>query len=189
MIFASCLRYRVVCSYNPERPERLYIDICRDGFCSHDLMFEMQKKKYHDDKLERVFNDSHGIMLVAGRNDGVVRLCYTQHRDVMAQIQQKKKRALIDPKILQVYKKMIEEGGMGLTISMPVYAYNDELGKALRDNEYARTPYEEAAIYEKQRKQRFEKLKKIRLDFYAKQKYASAPHLGLMLKQMKYLGD
>lgn len=188
MILASVLRYRVVCSYNPEKPEKLYIDICRDGFCSHDLMFEMQKKKYHDDKLERVFNDSRGIMLNYKRDDGDVCLIYTKHRDKMAQLSQAKKRALVDPKILEVFRKM-NENGLGLTISMPMYAYNDELGKKLKKGDYARTPQEEAALFEKERKERLERLKKIRQEFYAKQKYAFAPHLALMIKQLRQSGD
>lgn len=188
MIFASVLRYRVVCSYNPEKPEKLYIDICRDGFCSHDLMFDMQKKKYHDDKLERVFNDSRGIMLNYGREDGTIKLIYTKHRDKMAQLAQEKKRALIDPKILEVFKKM-NENGYGLTISMPMYAYSEELGKKLNKGAYARTPQEEAALLAKENNERLEKLKKIRQDFYAKQKYASAPHLALMIKQLRQSGD
>lgn len=188
MILASVLRYRVVCSYNPEKPEKLYIDICRDGFCSHDLMFEMQKKKYHDDKLERMFNDSRGIMLAYWWQDETVKLFYTKHRDKMAQIAQEKKRALVDPKILEVFKKMNEDG-WGLTISMPVYAYSEALGKELKEGALARTPQEEAALFEKEKKERLEKLKKIREEFYAKQKYASAPHLALMIKQLRQSGD
>ena len=188
MVLASVLRYRVVCSSNPEKPENLYIDICRDGFCSHDLMFEMQKKKYHDDKLERVFNDSRGIMLNYRREDGAVKLIYTKHRDKLAQLVQEKKRALIDPKILAVFEKMTENG-LGLTISMPVYAYSDELGQKMKKGAYAQTPQEEVALMEKERKERLEKLKQIRQEFYAQQKYAYAPHLALMIKQLRQSGD
>ena len=188
MILASVLRYRVVCSCNPKKPENVYIDICRDGFCSHDLMFEMQKKKYHDDKLERIFNDSRGIMLNYWREDGRIQLIYTKHRDKMAQIEQEKKRARIDSEILVVFKKM-NENGLGLTISMPVFAYNEVLGKSIKKGDYPKTLYEEEAFFEKERKERLEQLKKIRLDFYAQKKYASAPHLALYLKQLRQSGD
>lgn len=188
VFFARYLKYRVVCSYNPERPERLYIDICRDGFCSHDLMFKLQKEKYHDDKLERVFNDSRGIMLQEGREDGSISLIYTYHTDKMARIAQAKKRQVVDPAIIRTFKRMKEEG-CSLTFSVPVCAYQKELGEVLKQDGRVESLQDEIALKETLEKERLLKLKKIRADFYASRKYASAPHLALMLKQMEYSGD
>lgn len=187
MFYAMFLRYRVVCSYNPEKPGKYYIDICRDGFCSHDLMFELQKKKYNDDKLERVFNDSRGIMLKEGR-DGSVALIYTWHNDKMARLAQQEKRAVIDPLILRVFKQMKEEEAC-VTFSMPVCAYAEERGEILKRDGNVQCLQDEIALQEVLRKERLEKLKAIRHAFYAKQKYAAAPHLRLMLAQAERSGD
>ena len=180
-------RYRVVCSYNPEKPEKLYIDICRDGFCSHDLMFELQKKKYDDNKLERVFNDSRGIMLREGR-DGSVALLYTYHKDIMARKAQMEKRAVIDPIILRVFKRMKEEGN-SVTFSMPACMYGLERGEILKRDGNVQSLQDEMALEETLKKEQLEKLKEVRHAFYAKQKYAAAPHLRLMLMQAVRSGD
>ncbi len=187
MFDALFWRYRVVCSYNPEKPERVYIDICRDGFCSHDLMFELQKKNYNDDKLQRIFNDSRGIMLQEGR-DGSIALLYTRHRDIMAHQAQMKKRAVIDPMIIQTFKKMREEGHC-MSFSMPVCAYSAERGEILKRDGNVQCLQDEIALQETLRKEKLAKLKEIRHEFYARNKYAAAPHLRLMLKQAEYSGD
>lgn len=187
MFYSMFTRYRVVCSCNPENPEKLYIDICRDGFCSHDLMFELQKKKYNDKKLERIFNDSRGIMLKEGR-DGSVALLYTYHRDIMARKAQQEKRAVIDPIILRVFKRMKEEGN-SVTFSMPACMYSQERGEILKRDGNVQSLQDEMALAETLRKERLEKLKEIRHAFYAKQKYAAAPHLRLMLMQAVRSGD
>ncbi|MCM1323555.1 MAG: hypothetical protein NC218_05290 [Acetobacter sp.] len=187
MFYSMFTRYRVVCSQNPEKPEKVYIDICRDGFCSHDLMFQLQKKKYCDDKLERIFNDSRGIMLKEGR-DGSVALLYTYHRDIMARKAQNEMRARIDPLIIQVFRRMKEEGHC-VTFSMPMNAYSQERGEILKRDGNVQCLQDEIALAEILRKERLEKLKKVRHDFYAKQKYAAAPHLRLMLAQAERSGD
>lgn len=187
IVYATYLRYRVICSQNPEHPEKMYVDICRDGFCSHDYMFELQKKKYNDEKLERVFNDSRGIMLEERRADGAVTLKYTRHRDPMAQKAQKEKRAIIDPIILRVFKRMKEEGEF-LTFSMPAVMYAEERGEIVK-RDGVQCLQDEMALAETLRNERMKKLKKIRQEFYAKKKYAAAPHLRLMLKQAERSGD
>lgn len=187
IFYAMSLRYRVVCSHNPEYPDKLYVDICRDGFCSHDYMFEQQKKKYGDEKLKRVFNDSRGIMLREGR-DGSVALIYTYHKDVMARKAQKEKRAVIDPIILRVFRRMKEEGAC-VTFSMPACLYAQERGEILKRDGNVQCLQDEIALEETLRKERLEKLKQVRQAFYAKQKYASAPYLRLMLAQAERAGD
>ena len=187
MFSAMFYRYRVVCSCDPAKPEKLYIDICRDGFCSHDLMFELQKKNYHNDKLERIFNDSRGIMLREGR-DGSIALLYTRHKDINAHLAQMERRAVIDPLIIQVFKRMREEG-RHMSFSLPVCAYSKERGEILKQDGNVQCRQDEIALAETLRKERIEKLKEIRQAFYAKQKYAAAPHMRLMLAQAEYLGD
>lgn len=187
MFYAMFIRYRVVCSQNPEKPEKVYIDICRDGFCSHDLMFQLQKKKYNDNKLERVFNDSRGIMLREGR-DGSIALLYTNHKDAMARKAQNEKRAIIDPLIIRVFKQMKEEGAC-VTFSMPMNAYGEERGGILKREGNVQCLKDEIALTETLRQERLEKLKQVRHEFYAKQKYANAPHLRLMLAQAERSGD
>lgn len=187
MFYAMYTRYRVVCSSNPKNPEKIYIDICRDGFCSHDLMFELQKKKYNDNKLERIFNDSRGIMLKEGR-DGSIALLYTYHNDIMARKAQKEKRAVIDPIILRAFKRMKEEG-KSVTFSMPACMYSQERGEILKHDGNVQSLQDEMALDETLRKERLEKLKEVRHAFYAKQKYAAAPHLRLMMMQAERSGD
>lgn len=187
--YASVLYYRVVVSHNPQIPNVFYVDICRDGFCSHDILFKMQKKFYHNDKLEQVFNDSNGIKLRETR-DGQVSLLYTKHKDVMAQLHQQKLRAQIDMEILRVFRKMKEDKKM-LTISVPLFddvvaeGMKQEFGRRFEVNSLRA----EELKLQYERQQRLEKLKKVRLAYYANQKYASAPHLRLMLQQQKYSGD
>ncbi len=187
IFYAMSLRYRVVCSHNPEHPEKVYVDICRDGFCSHDYMFEQQKKKYNDEKLERMFNDSRGIMLKEAR-DGTLALIYTSHKDIKAREAQKKKRALVDPLIFEVFKKMKEEGKC-VSFSMPTVMYAEERGAILKCEGNVQSLQDEMVLQETLRKERLEKLKQVRHDFYAKQKYAAVPHLRLMLRQAERLGD
>ncbi len=187
IFYAMSLRYRVVCSHNPEHPDKLYVDICRDGFCSHDYMFEQQKKKYKDDKLERVFNDSRGIMLKEAR-DGTLALIYTSHKDPKAREAQKKKRAQVDPIIFEVFNKMKEEGKC-VSFSMPAVMYAEERGEILKRDGNVQCLQDEMVLEETLRKERLEKLKQVRHDFYAKQKYAAAPHLRLMLAQAGRSGD
>lgn len=187
IFYAMSLRYRVVCSHNPEHPEKVYVDICRDGFCSHDYMFEQQKKKYNDDKLERVFNDSRGIMLKEAR-DGSIGLVYTRHRDARAHEAQQKKREVVDPIILEVFKKMKEENAI-VSFSMPAVMYAEERGAILKREGNVQSLQDEMALAETLRKERLEKLKQVRHEFYAKQKYAAAPHLRLMLMQAERSGD
>lgn len=187
MFYAMFTRYRVVCSHNPEKPDKIYIDICRDGFCSHDLMFQMQKKKYNDSNLERIFNDSRGIMLKEGR-DGSVALVYTYHNDIMARKIQKEKRAKVAPLIMQVFRQMKKQKRC-VTFSMPMSAYSEERGKILKRDGDVRCLQDEIALAETLRQERLEKLKQVRHEFYAKQKYANAPHLRLMLAQAERLSD
>lgn len=187
MFYSMYTRYRVVCSYNPEKPSRLYIDICRDGFCSHDLMFELQKKNYNDDKLQRVFNDSRGIMLREGR-DGAIALLYTRHRDIKAHEAQMEKRAVIDPLIIQVFKRMREQGAH-VSFGLPVCAYSAERGEILKRDGNVQSLKDEIALAETLRKEKLERLKVVRHAYYERQKYAAAPHLRLMLAQAEHSGD
>lgn len=187
--YASVIYYRVVCSYNPENPNVFYIDICRDGFCSHDILFKMQKKFYRNDKLERVFNDSNGIKIREMR-DGHVSLIYTKHRDIMAQQKQQALRQKIDPEIMRVFQQMKAQNKL-LTISVPLQdsVIVDELKQTLGVNFVVNSLRAEDLKKQYERQKRLEKLKKVRQAYYAGRKYASTPHLRLMLQQMMYSGD
>lgn len=182
VFFASVLSYRVVCSWEPDCPKRIYVDICRDGFCSHDLLFEMQKKFYNNDKLERIFNDSRGIFIKETRDGSSVNLIYIKHRDPMAQKRQKELRALVDGEIMRVFRRMKEEGKLQ-TISVQTqfdWVPTTSEPKSL---------FEEKAKEEKSRAERLKKLKKIRSEYYASRKYANAPHIRLMMAQKERSGD
>lgn len=174
---ASVLSYRVVCSWEPDCPKRIYVDICKDGFCSHDYLFEMQKKFYHNDKLERIFNDSRGIMLRQARDGGDIHLFYVKHKDIMAQQKQKKLRELVDGEIIRVFKRMIEEGKQQ-TISVSLLDFKPDENK-----HYPESAQEEKIMEAMKREKRLKQLKIIRQAYYAKQKYASCPHVQLMLNQ------
>ena len=187
--YASVIYYRVVVSHDSDRPNVYYVDMCRDGFCSHDIMFKMQKKFYRNDKLERVFNDSNGIKLKEAR-DGKVSLIYTKHRDVMAAKHQQELRQKIDPEIMRVFKKMKEDNRL-MTISVPLQdsVIVDEMKRVLGAHFKVDSLQAEKLKTQYERQKRLEQLKAVRQAYYAQQKYASAPHLKLMIQQMKYSGD
>ena len=187
IFYASVLTYRVVCSHNPQRPEKIYVDICKDGFSSHDLLFEMQKKVYHDDKLERIFNDSKGIYLKEFVQSGEVRLIYVKHRDVMAQQRQNKLRQKVDAEILRVFRDMKQQHKIQ-TISVPVQSFHyDKLQN--HAPVVAQSIYQETMQFELARQEKIKKLKQVRLAYYAKQKYAANPQLLLQWKQAARSGD
>lgn len=181
-------RFRVVCSHNLNNPDKFFIDISLDGLASHDAIFKMQKIRYKDENLERVCNDGRGIMLREARSDGSIHLMYTQHRDPYAQLAQKRMRAIIDPLIIARFKEM-REGEHIQTICEPLFTYNYELQNVCKSKGYAESLQEEEALREVKKQERLKKLKQIRQEFYAKQKYADAPHLRLMLKQAECRGD
>ncbi len=188
MFYAMNTMYRVVVSHNPEHPNTYFIDICRDGFCSHDMIFEMQKKYYEDDNLQRVFNDSRGIMLVVSRDGNDCHLRYTWHNDYMARQHQALLRKKIDPQIMNVFDKMIEKGRMQ-TISVPLIEVETDLQRVCKEKGYAENLQEEEALKAAARAERLQQLKKIRHKYYLNQKYAAAPHLRLMLAQAERSGD
>lgn len=177
--------YRVVCSENQDLyPGKIFVDICRDGFCSHDCIFKM--RQYLNPGVERIFNDSRGIMLREAR-DGSFHLVYTRHRDVRAQKDQEIKRQRVDGLIIEEFKKMREKG-LIQTISVP-YARLMYVGENVKKGGKVNTFQEERAYELLNKEERIARLKAIRSAFYEKDKYAKAPHLRLMLEQMKYRGD
>jgi hypothetical protein len=177
--------YRVVCSENKDLyPGVIFIDICRDGFCSHDCMFKM--RQHLNPGVERMFNDSRGIMLREAR-DGSINLVYTKHKDVMAQRAQEKKRKRVDHLIIEEFKKMKERGAVQ-TISVPstqLQYVGEECKKSGKISSYQ----EEKAYKLLNKEERIARLKAIRSAYYENRKYAEAPHLRLMQEQRKYLGD
>lgn len=187
MFYMGNAAYRVVVSHNEQYPDIYFIDICRDGFCSHDMLFCMQKKYYEDENLTRVFNDSRGIMLIA-TPEGQLFLRYTGHRDKMAREHQRLLRQKIDPLIIKTFNKMMADGKMQ-TICVPFVEIDYDLQRACQQKGYAESLQEEDALKAIERKERIERLKKIRHKFYLKQKYASAPHIRLMLAQAGRSGD
>ena len=187
IFYASVTTYRVVVSHNPENPDVFYVDMCRDGFCSHDLLLKMQKKFYRNEKLERVFNDSKGIFLKEYRADGHISLIYTKHRDVMAQQRQEKLRQKIDPEIIRVFKQMKAENKIQtISVQTEKFYYPDDK-KVLPVK--PRSLYQENMLAEISRQEKIEKLKAIKQAYYAKQKYASCPEVMLAWKQAVRNGD
>lgn len=181
IFYSSSTLYRVVVSHDLKRPDIFYVDMCRDGFCSHDLLFQMQKKFYRKPELERVFNDSKGIFLRESR-DGNITLLYTKHHDIMAQKRQTELRAKIDGEILRVFKQMKAEGKLQ-TISVQVHEfyYDNERPQIEKP---ARSLYEETARAKLLREEKAEQLRKVKQEYYARQKYASEPHIRLKLNQL-----
>lgn len=187
IFYSSVITYRVVVSHNPEKPDIFYVDMCRDGFCSHDLLFKMQKKFYRNDKLERVFNDSKGIFLKEYRADGHIVLGYVHHHDVMAQQHQAKLREKIDPEIIRVFKQMKAENKIQ-TISVQTEEFYYAEGKK-KLPEYPRNLRQESIMAEAKRLDKIKKLKEIKQAYYAQQKYASSPQTMLAWKQAIRSGD
>lgn len=180
IFYSNVTAYRVVVSHNPENPDVFYVDMCRDGFCSHDLLFKMQKKFYRNDKLERVFNDSKGIFLKEYR-DGRVSLCYVHHNDVMARQKQASLRQKVDGEILRVFKQMKSAGKLQTICVQPQEFYYDE--QRPRFQKSPMSLYEETAKETMDRKEKASKLKEIKKAYYARQKFAASPHVLLAWKQ------
>ncbi len=181
IFYASSTLYRVVVSHHPERPDIYYVDMCRDGFCSHDLLFQMQKKFYRSPQLERVFNDSKGIFLRESRN-GDITLLYTKHRDIMAQKRQAELRAKVDGEIIRVFKQMkAEEKLQTISVQVHEFYYDNERPNIEKP---ARSLYEETARAKLLREEKAERLRKIKQEYYARQKYAAEPHIKLKLNQL-----
>ena len=180
-----CESYRVVCSENQDLyPGEVFVDICRDGFCSHDCIFKM--RQHLNPGVERIFNDSRGIMLREAR-DGSVNLVYTKHRDVRAQKTQEEKRKRVDHLIIAEFKKM-KENGLVQTISVPSLQL-EYVGDACKKSGKVSSAKEEKAYKLLNKEERIARLKAIRSAYYENRKYAEAPHLRLMLEQHKYLSD
>jgi len=186
IFYSNVTTYRVVVSHNPKNPDVFYIDMCRDGFCSHDLLLKMQKKFYRNKDLERVFNDSKGIFLKEYR-DGRITLCYIHHNDVMAQQKQARLRAKVDGEIIRVFKRMREENKLQtISVQTEEFYYDTQ-----RPNIYqpSRSLYEETARAKLKREERIKQLKEIKQAYYAKQKYADCPQIMLAWKQALRQGD
>ncbi len=187
MYTSMIVSYRVVCSRNPKNPEKFFVDICRDGFCSHEVMLKMQKKRYGDDKLESLCSAGRGIMIREAR-DGSVRLVYTYHRDFYARQAQAKIREKIDPLILAAFAEMRKKGDFQ-TIHESLIECNNELVEASSKKGYAESLQEEQALQAAEKAERLARLKEIRRSFYERQKYAAQPHLRLALMQAERSGD
>lgn len=179
--------YRVVCSHNPQKPDKFFVDICRDGFCSHEVLLKMQKKRYGDDKLESLCSVGRGIMIRESR-DGNIRLVYTSHNDIMARLAQAKIREKIDPLILATFADMKKKGRFQ-TIHESLIECNNELVTACSQKGYAESLQEEDALKAAEKAERLARLKEIRRNFYAQQKYAAQPHLYLRQAQAERSGD
>jgi len=187
IFYASVTTYRVVVSHNPQNPDVFYVDMCRDGFCSHDLLFKMQKKFYRNDKLERVFNDSKGIFLKEYRADGHIALLYTKHRDVMAQRKQAKIREKVDPEIIRVFKQMkAEDKIQTISVQTAEFYYAGEQKKLPI---YPCNLQQETIMEEAERLDKIKKLNEIKQAYYAKQRYASCPQIMLAWKQAVRSGN
>jgi hypothetical protein len=182
--------YRAVCSMDPEHPEKVYVDICRDGFCSHDILFRMQKKIYGD-KLQRIFNDSHGIMIRASRDGANARLIFVQHRDIMAREYQQKLRNKydIDNRVLKTFRDMMEKGQFQ-TISVPVdEVYQQTLGEACEKKNSVNNAIEERALAAYTHEKKLKNLRAEREEFYARKEREAGGDLALLRKKMERSGD
>lgn len=180
-----CSSYRVICTENQELyPGKIFIDICRDGMCSHDCLFEMRKSL--NPGVERIFNDSRGIMLKEMKN-GEIMLIYTKHNDKMAQILQSKKRSIVDPLIIKTFREMRQKNCVQ-TISIPLVRIKKLAKNCIKAGKIKNSLEEKAVeiVEEEHRRKRIMEMKKA---YYENNKYASNPHLRLMLNQRKYLGD
>jgi hypothetical protein len=182
--------YRAVCSMDPEHPEKVYVDICRDGFCSHDMLFVMQKKLYGD-KLQRIFNDSHGIIIRASRDGANARLIFVQHRDIMAREYQQKLRNKydIDNRVLKTFRDMMEKGQFQ-TISVPLNdVYQQTLGEACEKKNSVDNATEERALAAYEREEKLKRMKAGRDEFYARKEREAGGDLALLRKKMERSGD
>jgi hypothetical protein len=183
--------YRAVCSIDPDHPEKMYVDICRDGFCSHDMLFMMQKK-LHGDRLQRIFNDSRGIVIRASRDGENARLVFVQHRDVMARQHQQELREKydIDNKVLKTFRNMLAEGRVQ-TISVPLHdVYQQTLGRVCEQKKSVDNAVEERALMTYTREEKLKRLKAERDAFYArKEQEAGNDDLYLLRKRMERSGD
>lgn len=174
-------KFRVICCENRQKyPGKLFIDIYPADHVTHELLYQMRLKITPD-----VYDITGGVYL-DDLGDGQVRLQYIKHYDKRLQRQQDALRVRLDPMIKELFYEM-KKRGLTSTVQASLTEAYEVFG--FGDIEHPRSAREEELWQRKQRRLRVEELKKIRVAYYARQKYASAPHLRLIIKQLERSSD
>ena len=179
--------YRVVCW---ENQNQIFADIYPAGesrpenSLTHDSIFMMRKKITPE--AQRI---ESGILLMDLGNGNII-LKYEKVYNRRMQIYQNNIRKKTDPIITHTFNKMKQTGkNRTFEISFTNMCMLYDL-QAPKDNKSVCTysTYQEVTNLEKIRLEKAHKLKQIKIDYYARDKYASNPHLKLALKQAMYRG-
>lgn len=175
-------KFRVICCENRQKyPGKLFIDIYPADYVTHELLYQMRLKITPD-----VYDITGGVYL-DDLGDGQVRLQYIKHYDKRLQRQQDALRVRLDPMIKELFSEM-KKRGLTSTVRASLNEAYEVFG--LRDiNNSPKSARETELLQKQQRRQKAEELKKIRTAYYARQKFASAPHLRLMIRQLERSGD
>ncbi len=179
--------YRVVCW---EKNNQIFADIYPAGeskpenSLTHDSIFMMRKKITPEaQRLES------GILLTDLGNGNIV-LKYERVYNRRMQIYQNSIRKKTDPIITDTFTRMKNNGKtrtFDICFSTMCMLYDIQTySPKHQDNIYSAR--QEAIIQEKQRQEKAQRLKQIKIDYYANMPWANKPHLKLALKQAMYRG-
>ncbi len=173
-------KFRVICCENREKyPGKLFIDIYPADHITHELLYRMRLRVTPD------VHDITGGVYLDDLGGGEIRLKYIKHYDKMLQKQQAEMRALIDPQISKLFYEMKKRGitrtiNASLADAYEIFNIGMIYPKSAKEEEFMR-------VQEQRRKR--EQILKEREAYYAQQKYAGNPHIGLMIKQLERRGD
>lgn len=172
--------YRVICCENKEKyPGRLFIDIYPAEFVTHELLYRMRLK------VTPEVHDITGGVYLTDLGNGEVCLKYIKHFNKFLHRQQEEMRRRVDPKIKELFFEMKKRG-----ISQTLRAtLNDAYEVFGADMMYVKSAKEEEMKMSFERLKRRERIMAERNIYYANRKYASKPHLALMLMQLERTGD
>lgn len=179
--------YRVVCW---ENQNLIFADIYPAGesrpenSLTHDSIFMMRKQITPN--AQRV---ESGIILTDLGNGNIL-LKYEKVYNKRMLIYQNNIRKKIDPIITDTFNKMKQNGrNRTFDISFPNMCMLYDMQKPKENNRISTYSTQQEAINQEQiRLEKAQKLKQIKINYYANEKYASKPHLKLALRQAMYRG-
>lgn len=173
-------KFRVICCENPEKyPDKLFIDIYPADHITHELLYRMRLKLTPD-----VYDITGGVYLDDLGSDNV-RLKYIKHHDKRIQKQQALVRERVDAKILELFAEM-KERGIGKTINVSLTEVYEIFSA---DEIYPKSAKDERILEAQKQYAKRQKIMAQRQQFYARQKYASFPHIALKISQLERSGD
>lgn len=179
--------YRVVCW---ENQNQIFADIYPAGesrpenSLTHDYILMMRKK------ITPTAQPIESGIILTDLGNGDILLKYGKVQDYHMQIYQDNIRKKTDPIITNTFQKM-KQNGKNQTFEVALadmrILYDLQMPKDDKTLQVY-SIHQEFIIRENARLEKIQKLKQIKTDYYANDKYASHPHLKLALRQTMYRG-